>query len=175
MAAHCGPRPILKLPQRASVSVFSRSQRVLQQLQPRLQPRRYSHAGHAHKQETPEPLKHLPRKTTKSGERQLRHAEKVEARTSRSPSAFRQPPQPILSPTVQETAPTEPYFVRRTPTRNLPVYQLAKRGGNLKQTRLRKIEGEGAQLLRQLELQLDPKPEWIRINPINGHINMKVS
>lgn len=135
---------------------------------------RYSHAGFANKQEDPLPLKHMPRKTTKPEERQKRHEQKMAGSRSRQAASFAQPPLPILSPSVQEVTPTEAYFIRRTPTRNLPVYQLRKRGGNLKQTRVRKIEGEGAELVRQLEDRLDPKPQWIRVNPLNGHVEMKV-
>ena len=135
---------------------------------------RHSHAGFAHKQRDPRPLSHVPPKTTKPGERQLRATEKHSFYKSQSQSgAFKQPPLPVSAPTVQEKTPSEPYFVRRTPTRNLPVYQEAKRGGNLKQTRIRKIEGDGQELVKQLDERLEPRPEWIRLNPVNQHVEMK--
>ena len=136
---------------------------------------RSQHAAHALKaRQSPQPLKHLSRKTTKPGERQLNRDQKTAARGARA-AAFSQPPQPIMAPTVQETTPTEEYFVRRTPTRNLPIYQLAKRGGNLKVTRIRKVEGERGSLVDQLKKHLDPQPEWIRVNSLSGLIHMKVS
>src|SRR5277367_5869820 len=54
-------------------------------------------------------------------------------------------PNPIPSSPAATKKPVSlslPYCVNRTPTANLPIYLLAKRGGNLKQTRLRKIEGD---------------------------------
>lgn len=71
--------------------------------------------------------------------------------------------------------PSEPYYIERTPTRNLPVYQLAKAGGNLRMTRVRKVGGDAEALRGQLERFLEPRPEYVRINPINGHVEMKVS
>lgn len=72
-------------------------------------------------------------------------------------------------------AASEPYYIERTPTRNLPVYQLAKAGGNLRMTRVRKIGGDAEALRGQLERFLEPRPEYVRINPVNGHVEMKVS
>lgn len=68
-----------------------------------------------------------------------------------------------------------PYRVNRTPTANLPVYLLAKRGGNLKQTKLRKIEGDISALRMQLRdaLKLDDKD--IVINQLTKHIIIRVS
>lgn len=67
-----------------------------------------------------------------------------------------------------------PYSVSRTPTRGLPVYQLAKSGGNLKLTRVRKIDGDIEVLRQQLENILSPKPEYVKINPLTNHIMIKV-
>ncbi|KAI9653698.1 MAG: hypothetical protein M1831_005726 [Alyxoria varia] len=83
------------------------------------------------------------------------------------------PPLHINSQTEQEKAPTKAYFVRRTPSRYLPVYELTKAGGSLKQTRVRKIDGEVQKLKEGLEEVLAPKPEWIRVNPVNRHVEMK--
>ena len=69
---------------------------------------------------------------------------------------------------------SEPYTVTRTPTQGLPVYQLAKSGGNLKLTRVRKLGGEVETLRKQLESTLSPKPEYVKINPLTGHIMIKV-
>ena len=158
-------RRMFALPVRCKASLSPLSIHSRQQV-------RWRYAGHAHWEERPEPLRHKARKTTKTWERQLRHQQKQEKAKVRQ-AIVTQPPAPVVAPTVQETSPTEGYFIRRTPTRNLPIYQLLKRGGNLKQTRVRKIEGEGAQLVKQLEEHLHPKPEWIRVNPINRHVEMK--
>lgn len=71
-------------------------------------------------------------------------------------------------------APDEPYFVRRTHTKNLPVFHQTKSGGNLRQTKIKKIEGDIVKLQHQLqeELQLDPKD--VAINYLTRHIIIKV-
>lgn len=92
---------------------------------------------------------------------------------ARTPAGLAPLPVPLVP--AQTITPSENYFVQRTPTRNLPVYQLRKSGGNLKQTRIRKISGKTAELLGELEQRLTPKPEWLKINPTTGHIEMKVS
>lgn len=69
---------------------------------------------------------------------------------------------------------SEPYTVSRTPTRGLPVYQLSKSGGNLKLTRVRKLGGALETLRKQLEETLRPEPEYVKINPLTGHIIIKV-
>jgi large subunit ribosomal protein L49 len=67
------------------------------------------------------------------------------------------------------------YRVNRTPSKNLPVYLLAKRGGNLKQTRVRKIEGNIAVLRDDIQnaLQMDRKD--VVINGLTRQIIIKVS
>lgn len=77
---------------------------------------------------------------------------------------------------VATPAPTSlPYLVSRTPSKNLPVYQDAKRGGNLKITQLRKISGDAQALKRNLATELSLQPEQIRLNPVTGHIEIIVS
>lgn len=78
---------------------------------------------------------------------------------------------PVLSGIIRKAL---PYSVSRTPTRGLPVYQLAKSGGNLKLTRVRKLEGDIEVLRKQLEETLSPKPEYVKINPTTNHIMIKV-
>lgn len=41
-------------------------------------------------------------------------------------------------------------------------------------TRVRKIGGDTEVFRQQLEQFLEPRPDYVRINPINGHIEMKV-
>lgn len=56
----------------------------------------------------------------------------------------------------------------------LPIYHVAKRGGNLKQTRVRKIEGDVALLREQLRTALGLDESEIAINPLTKHIIVKV-
>lgn len=138
------------------------------------------HSGHTKKavKHDRRPLKHTPRKSGVPRDHQLMAAKKTQYHeTHPSPPSTQAPPtatpQPILAPTLQQTQPTEHYFIARTPTRNLPVYQESKRGGNLKQTRVRKVSGQTAALVAQLTGALEPRPEWIRVNGVTGHVEMK--
>lgn len=123
----------------------------------------------ARKQIVSKPTKYKNKPRTAPSRKQLQHHEQQEPHASKA-----LPPLPIALPIKQEITPTETYFVRRTPTRNLPIYQVAKRGGNLKETSVKKIDGQKGVLMQQLEEFLEPKPERLDINPINGHIVMKV-
>lgn len=68
------------------------------------------------------------------------------------------------------------YRVNRTPSQQLPIYLLAKRGGNLKQTRLRKIEGDIGKLKQDLQKALGiAEDKEIQINQLTKHIIIKVS
>ena len=67
-----------------------------------------------------------------------------------------------------------PYHIHRTPSQQLPVYKLAKRGGNLRQTRLRKVEGDIARLRTDLWEALSLEEEHIKINHLTRHIIIKV-
>ena len=66
-----------------------------------------------------------------------------------------------------------PYHIHRTPSQQLPVYKLAKRGGNLRQTRLRKVEGDIARLRTDLQEALSLEDEHIKINHLTKHIIIK--
>jgi hypothetical protein len=76
-----------------------------------------------------------------------------------------------------------PYFVRRTPSNQLPVYLVTKTGGTKQQTKIQKTEGDLEALRNDLARTLglesgDPRaaksPE-VAINRLNGHIVVKVS
>lgn len=71
---------------------------------------------------------------------------------------------------------TEPlaYHIYRTPSKQLPVYHLAKRGGNLLQTRLRKIDGDIMKLKLELQQALGLRQEEISVNQLTRHIIIKV-
>ncbi|KAL2835626.1 mitochondrial large subunit ribosomal protein-domain-containing protein [Aspergillus pseudoustus] len=74
-----------------------------------------------------------------------------------------------------------PYFVRRTPSNQFPVYLVTKAGGTKQQTKIQKTEGDldslRSDLARYLGLESgDPKgaksPD-VTINRLNGHIIVK--
>ncbi|KAI9659244.1 MAG: hypothetical protein M1829_006584 [Trizodia sp. TS-e1964] len=75
-----------------------------------------------------------------------------------------------LTPIIQ---PTEPYFVHRSTSKNLPIYLDYKRGGNRLETRLRKLEGNLGVLREQLIKSLKLPPEDVAINQLTKHIIIK--
>lgn len=58
---------------------------------------------------------------------------------------------------------------------NFPVYDDSKSGGTNKFTQVRKIVGKHQVLKRDLISELGYKKEYVNINPVTGHINIKVS
>ncbi|KAL8803663.1 MAG: hypothetical protein Q9200_006123 [Gallowayella weberi] len=82
------------------------------------------------------------------------------------------PPKPPPKPDITQSL---PYHIHRTPSQQLPVYQLAKRGGSLLLTRLRKIDGDIMKLKEELQQALSLKQEQISINQLTKHIIIKVS
>ena len=66
------------------------------------------------------------------------------------------------------------YHVDRTPSKQLPIYHLIKAGGNLKQTRIRKISGDITALRTDLQRELGLREDQIRINQLTRHIIIKV-
>lgn len=93
--------------------------------------------------------------------------------TTASASTISAPPAVKLAATETST-PNLTYFVRRTSSNSLPVYLLKKRGGNLKQTKIRKIEGDVAALRSELKSALELVDEQIVINQLTKHIIIKV-
>ncbi|KAF6219286.1 hypothetical protein HO133_005111 [Letharia lupina] len=90
------------------------------------------------------------------------------------------PTPPPASPAVKPSAqvglaalPPLPYHVHRTASQKLPIYHLAKRGGNLHQTRIRKIEGNVEKLREEIVAGLALKEETVVINRLTGHIIIK--
>jgi large subunit ribosomal protein L49 len=83
----------------------------------------------------------------------------------------------LLTPsnTPKPVVPTESYFVRRTSPGNLPVYHTKKRGGNLRETKIRKIEGNIMVLRDQLQKALGVESKEVNINPLTHDIIIKVS
>ncbi|KAL8754618.1 MAG: hypothetical protein Q9184_005052 [Pyrenodesmia sp. 2 TL-2023] len=87
------------------------------------------------------------------------------------------PPRPVKfdPPPIPDINEPLPYHIHRTPSQQLPVYHLAKRGGNLLQTRLRKIDGDIMKLKLELQQALGLQQEEISINQLTRHIIIKVS
>lgn len=81
-------------------------------------------------------------------------------------------PEP-LKPTPTQNQTQLPYFVHRTSTNNLPVYPEAKRGGTLKQTLIRKVEGDANALRKDLIKHLNLEPEWVTVNGLTNHVIIK--
>ncbi|KAM3083301.1 54S ribosomal protein img2, mitochondrial [Clarireedia jacksonii] len=77
---------------------------------------------------------------------------------------------PVSASTKPATAPKQPYRVSRTPSNKLPVYLLNKAGGNLKQTRVRKIEGDVKVLRTQLQQALGLGEKEVTINQLTQQI-----
>ncbi|BFZ59119.1 54S ribosomal protein img2, mitochondrial [Saitoella coloradoensis] len=66
-----------------------------------------------------------------------------------------------------------PYYVRRTASNQIPVYSDYKRGGNLLQTLIRKIEGDHQALLAEVQEKFNIDKKDIKINPVTKHIVIK--
>ncbi|KAE9369580.1 hypothetical protein N431DRAFT_413728 [Stipitochalara longipes BDJ] len=82
---------------------------------------------------------------------------------------------PVPSPQAQATTPTspKPYRVSLTPSKNYPIYTLAKRGGNMKLTKLRRIEGDVNALRNDLRQALGMDEKEVTINQLTRHIIVK--
>lgn len=81
---------------------------------------------------------------------------------------------PINQPPSAEAIAALPYRISRTPSKLFPVYLLRKRGGNLHQTRLRKIEGNINVLRKDLQMALLLEEKDIFINQLTRQIIIKV-
>ncbi|KAI9822153.1 MAG: hypothetical protein M1832_003156 [Thelocarpon impressellum] len=103
------------------------------------------------------------------------YAEPVPAQTQVQdlPSSPLPPPPSPPSSTSPAAPPTEPYVVHRTHSKNLPVFHLAKRGGNLRQTKIRKVEGDISALKLQLQHDLGLEPKDVAINQLTRHVIIK--
>jgi large subunit ribosomal protein L49 len=106
--------------------------------------------------------------------------------STRSLTKSSRPAQPIASNQVPNGLPTTnqipshpalkplTYHVHRTASKQLPVYLDAKRGGNLHQTLIRKIEGNVEDLRDELKEALRLEEGKIAINYLTRHVVIKV-
>lgn len=112
--------------------------------------------------------------------RQARSLKDTTAAPSASPAAENIGPVPSNLPPLQLT--NLPYFIRRTPSNQLPVYLVTKAGGTKQQTKIQKTEGDVDALRNDLARALgfesgDPRAKKnpdVTINRLNGHIIVKV-
>lgn len=81
------------------------------------------------------------------------------------------PPAPPASTTKPEE---RKYWVTKTGTKGIPVYHLKKRGGNLHQTKVRRIEGDIMAMKTDLQRALGLEDKEIVINQLTHHIIIKV-
>lgn len=80
-----------------------------------------------------------------------------------------------ISSSVSSPSRTKPYTVLRTPSNNLPVYQRRKRGGNLLETKVQKIQGDVNTLRTELQEALGMAEKDVVVNPVTKAILIKVS
>jgi large subunit ribosomal protein L49 len=78
------------------------------------------------------------------------------------------------TPTQATAAQPKPYRVTLTPSKNYPIYTLAKRGGNMKLTRLKRIEGDVNALRNDLREAFGMDEKEVTINQLTRHIIVKV-
>ncbi|KAH8426964.1 mitochondrial 54S ribosomal protein mL49 [Aspergillus melleus] len=88
---------------------------------------------------------------------------------------------PSKSPPADLQLTNLPYFIRRTPSNQLPVYLITKAGGTKQQTKLQKTEGDLDALRSDLAQFLGlesgdpnaPQSPDVTINRLTGHILVK--
>ncbi|USW58980.1 Putative ribosomal protein L49/IMG2 [Septoria linicola] len=126
----------------------------------------------------PRSMRSQPRPKESRASRRSAHPTKERHYPTRRPS-HHQPDVPKLIPDPveplpeAESAPNLAYFVSRSSSNNLPIYHLRKRGGNLKMTRIKNIDGDKMILKGELCRILNVKKDDVAINSVTGHINLK--
>lgn len=97
----------------------------------------------------------------------------VEAAAAPAPSPVA-PTSPQHNPAGDSSWRPLSYHVHRTPSYQFPVYQLAKRGGNLQLTKVRKIDGNVNAFRTDLREALGLKDQHVEINQLTKHVIIKV-
>lgn len=80
-----------------------------------------------------------------------------------------------VTQTPSAPARTLTYLVERTASGLLPVYADVRSGGTRKETVIRKIAGNTQDLKKDILDELKFKKDHVNINPVTGHIRIKVS
>lgn len=97
--------------------------------------------------------------------------------TDQTPTA----PPPASEAVASTAAPPAPvpcrlsYLVERTVSGFLPVYNAKRSGGTRKETVIRKIAGNVQDLKKDILADFKFKKDDVNINPVTGHIRIKVS
>jgi large subunit ribosomal protein L49 len=91
--------------------------------------------------------------------------------TATTSSSSPGPPTPTQAPAAAQP---KPYRVTLTPSKNYPIYTLAKRGGNMKLTKLKRIEGDVNALRNDLREAFGVDDKEVTINQLTRHIIVKV-
>ena len=123
-------------------------------------------------------MKSVPRPKESRASHRSRHPRKVRDYPTRHPSHTTTTPSTLIpAPVVplpeHQCAPNLAYFVTRTPSNELPVYTLRKRGGNLKMTRVKKVDGRVEMLRDDLRSALGLAEAEALVNPITKHVMLK--
>lgn len=111
----------------------------------------------------------LPRTSTMN---QFLRAARLSTATASKTSSKVSPPTMVQGAMIERKI--YPYRITRTPSNNYPIYTLAKRGGNMKLTKLRRIEGDVSVLRKDLQLALGMDEKEVVINQLTRHIIVKV-
>lgn len=126
----------------------------------------------------PSSMKSMPRPKESRASRRTSHPMKERPYPTRHTS-HQQPartpliPEPVTPLEDKLCAPNLPYFVNRTASKELPVYQLKKAGGNKLLTQIRKIDGKPDVLRDELEKWLGMKAGDAVVNPVTRHVVLK--
>ncbi|KAH6637125.1 mitochondrial large subunit ribosomal protein-domain-containing protein [Chaetomium tenue] len=95
------------------------------------------------------------------------------AATPTSTSTPAPPAPPASTPSTTPTTTSHPYTVHRTPSNQLAVYHLSKRGGNMKLTAIKKVEGDRARFRAALAQELGVEEKTVVVNNLTGHVIVK--
>ncbi|KAK0936730.1 54S ribosomal protein img2, mitochondrial [Friedmanniomyces endolithicus] len=126
----------------------------------------------------PKSLKSLPRPKESRASRRTNYPRAERTYPTRHPTHSPTPypkliPEPVSHLPSEQCAPNLAYFVTRTPSKELPVYQLTKRGGNMKLTRIRKIDGRPETLRDALRVELNLGEKEAVFNAVTRQVVLK--
>ncbi|KAK0705727.1 mitochondrial large subunit ribosomal protein-domain-containing protein [Apiosordaria backusii] len=91
---------------------------------------------------------------------------------STQPQHTQTPVQPPPEPQTQSKR-SYPFVVGRSGANNFSVYQLAKRGGNLKLTLVKKVEGNRIAFKEELAKGLKLSAKDIKVSSLTGHVEVR--
>lgn len=126
----------------------------------------------------PPSMKSLPRPKESRASRRTAHPRKDRHYPTRQPThrQITSPkliPDPVTPLPAAQCAPNLPYYVTRTPSNELPIYTLRKRGGNMLLTRVKKVDGSVEALRDELRTVLGLEEKQVVINPLTRHVMLK--